>query len=84
MRYIAFDSRLITLHHDDARRIGLAARKITPTGTDRLTVTLDASDRAELERLSDATDRSLAWIVREALREYLEKSRRSAAKTEGA
>jgi predicted transcriptional regulator len=62
----------------------LVARKITPTGTGRLTVTLDASDRAELERVSDATDRSLAWIVREALREYLEKSRRSAVKTEGA
>jgi predicted transcriptional regulator len=34
-------------------------------------VTLDAEDRAELEKLSEATDRSLAWIVRDAIRQYL-------------
>jgi len=61
----------------------LAARKVTLTGTDRLTVTLDASDRAELERLSTESDRSLAWIVREALREYLQKSRQPTSKVEG-
>ena len=55
--------------------IAMPARKIAPNPTDRLTVTLDAADRAELERLSRETDRSLAWIVREALRQYLSKAR---------
>jgi predicted transcriptional regulator len=55
--------------------IVMPARKMTPNPTDRLTVTLDAASRAELERLSLKTDRSLAWIVREALRQYLSKAR---------
>jgi predicted transcriptional regulator len=53
----------------------MPARRITSNPTDRLTVTLDAADRVELERLSRETDRSLAWIVREALRQYLSKTR---------
>jgi len=51
----------------------MAARKVTTNSADRLTITLDAADRVELARLSDQTDRSLAWIVREAIREYLAK-----------
>jgi predicted transcriptional regulator len=39
---------------------------------------LDAADRVELERLSAKVDRSLAWFVREALREYLAKTRKQA------
>ena len=38
---------------------------------ERLTVTLDATEKEKLERLSAETDRSLAWHVREALRQYL-------------
>ncbi len=53
----------------------MPARKVTVNAADRLTVTLDAADRAELERLSTETDRSLAWFVREALRDYLAKTR---------
>lgn len=53
----------------------MAARKVTPNQADRLTVTLDAGDREELEKLSASSDRSLAWIVREAIREYLKRRR---------
>lgn len=53
----------------------MVARKVTANSADRLTVTLDAEDKAALERLSAQTDRSLAWFVRDALREYLEKRR---------
>jgi predicted transcriptional regulator len=48
----------------------MPARKIGQT-PDRLTVLLDASERERLELLSRRTDRSLAWHVREALRQYL-------------
>jgi hypothetical protein len=51
----------------------MPARKVTPSSGKRLTVTLDAADRSELERLSKESDRSLAWIVREAVRQYLAK-----------
>lgn len=53
----------------------MPARKLTSNPTGRLTVTLDAAERAELERLSVETDRSLAWIVREAIRQYLSRVR---------
>jgi predicted transcriptional regulator len=53
----------------------MSARKATPNSADRLTVTLDAADRAELEKLAAETDRSLAWIVREAVRQYLDRAR---------
>lgn len=52
----------------------MPARKTT-SNPERLTVTLDATEREELERLSRQTDRSLAWHVREALREYLTRAR---------
>lgn len=53
----------------------MPARKLSSEQTDRLTVTLDAAHRAEIERLAQEEDRSLAWVVREALSEYLAKSR---------
>ncbi len=53
----------------------MPTRKMIPNPTDRLTISLDAADRAELEKLSRETDRSLAWIVRDALRQYLAKAR---------
>ena len=56
----------------------MPARKATPNNADRLTVTLDAADRAELERLSNEIDRSLAWIVREAIKQYLARNRDAA------
>lgn len=56
----------------------MPARKVTPNSADRLTVTLDADDRAALEELSAKTDRSLAWIVREAIRQYLSRARDAA------
>jgi predicted transcriptional regulator len=51
----------------------MPARKVTPTSANRLTITLDGGDRAALEQLSTKSDRSLAWIVREAIRQYLSK-----------
>jgi predicted transcriptional regulator len=49
----------------------MPARKVTPNFADRLTVTLDSEDRRTLDRLAKETDRSLAWIVREAVQQYL-------------
>jgi predicted transcriptional regulator len=56
------------------RGFAVPARKIA-SSPDRLTVTLDATEREQLERLSRDTDRSLAWHVREALRQYLPRAR---------
>lgn len=56
----------------------MPARKVTPNAAGRLTVTLDAEDKAELERLSKDRDRSLAWVVRQAIGEYLERVRAKA------
>lgn len=55
----------------------MPARKVTSNAAGRLTVTLDAADKAKLERLAKESERSLAWIVRDALRLYLEKERQS-------
>jgi hypothetical protein len=49
----------------------MPARRVSEFPADRLTVTLDAADRAELEQISRETDRSLAWHIREAVRAYL-------------
>lgn len=57
----------------------MPARKMT-SNPERLTVTLDATEREELERLSRQTDRSLAWHVREALRQYLARTREQSEK----
>ncbi|WP_352855674.1 ribbon-helix-helix domain-containing protein [Mesorhizobium sp. M0142] len=54
---------------------GMVARKVTTNSADRLTVTLDAEDKAELERLSKEMDRSVAWFVRDALSKYLKDKR---------
>ncbi|HJS10178.1 ribbon-helix-helix protein, CopG family [Sphingopyxis sp.] len=40
-----------------------------------LTITLDEADRAELDQLAKITERSLAHLAREAIREYLAKQR---------
>lgn len=52
----------------------MPARKVTNNSADRLSVTLDEADRKELDRLATETDRSLAWHVRAAVREYLAKN----------
>lgn len=57
----------------------MPARKMT-SNPERLTVTLDATEREELERLSRRTDRSLAWHVREALHQYLARTREQSEK----
>lgn len=49
---------------------------MTSNATERLTVSLDAADRAALEGLSKEMDRSLGWLVRRAVREYLERTRK--------
>lgn len=49
----------------------MVARKVTSTEADRLTITLDAEDRAKLTRLAEQSDRSLAWHAREAIKQYL-------------
>lgn len=53
----------------------MPARKATANSPDRLSITLDTADRAALEKLSAETDRSLSWIVREAIRQYLSRAR---------
>lgn len=57
----------------------MPARKMT-SNPERLTVTFEATEREELERLSRQTDRSLAWHMREALRLYLARSREQSEK----
>jgi predicted transcriptional regulator len=57
----------------------MPARKVTPNSADRLTITLDSEDRRALDRLSKESDRSLAWIVREAVQQYLANHREHAA-----
>jgi len=57
----------------------MPARKMT-SNPERLTVTLDATEREQLEQLSQQTDRSLAWHVREALRQYLARTRKQSEK----
>lgn len=61
----------------------MPARKVTPNSANRLTITLDSEDRQALERLAKQTDRSLAWIVRDALQEYLAKARSPAREKAG-
>ena len=51
----------------------MPARKVTENNADRLTVVLDAADKAALSQLARESDRSLAWVVRDAVREYLSK-----------
>jgi Ribbon-helix-helix protein, copG family len=75
-------SSLIILLHKSRQR-SMPARKVSPNSPDRLTVTLDADDRAELDRLSAESDRSLAWIVREAIRQYLSRARDAAREKAG-
>lgn len=57
----------------------MPARRVTTGKADRLTITLDAKDRAEIERICQKLDRSLAWLVRTALREYLDRQTRDTA-----
>ena len=58
----------------------MVARKVTKNKAVPLSVTIDEADMAELDRLSRETDRSRAYMVREAISDYLAKMRRRAAK----
>ncbi len=57
----------------------MVARKVTKNRAVPLSVMIDEADLAELDRLSRETDRSRAHIVREAISQYLSKTRSSAA-----
>jgi hypothetical protein len=52
----------------------MPARRVTQGDPNRLTVTLDSGDRAEMDRICQKLDRSLGWLVRAAIREYLERT----------
>ena len=58
----------------------MVARKVTKNRAVPLSVTIDEADMVELDRLSRETDRSRAYMVREAITDYLSKMRRRAAK----
>ena len=47
------------------------ARPADTTPKQRLSVSLDASDHADLKRLATEQRVSLAWVVREAVGEYI-------------
>ena len=49
----------------------MPARKVTENESGRISVTLDIEDRVALERLAKKSDRSLAWMVRDAIKVYL-------------
>lgn len=43
----------------------------------RLTISLDIADYEEVERLAERDDRSLSWVIGEAVKCYLEIARQS-------
>lgn len=43
----------------------------------RLTISLEAEDYEEVERLAEYDDRSLSWVINEAVKCYLELARQS-------
>jgi|GEM_PF-1528906 len=58
----------------------MVARKVTKNKAVPLTVTIDEADLVELDRLSSERDRSRAHVVREAIKDYLAKSRQRAGR----
>jgi predicted transcriptional regulator len=40
--------------------------------TDKLNLRIDPALRAKIEQITEAKDRSVAWVVREALTRYVE------------
>jgi predicted transcriptional regulator len=58
----------------------MPARKVA-TEADRVTVTLENKDRKELDRMATERKRSVAYLVREAITEYLAKRRVGGGKT---
>lgn len=45
--------------------------------TVRLSISLDPGDHAELAQLADQYDLTVAWMVRKAVREFIERHRES-------
>lgn len=39
----------------------------------KTSLTLDAEVKEELQRIAEENDRSLAWVLRQAIQEYLKK-----------
>lgn len=62
----------------------MQTKKTTRGTAERLTVTLAAEDRVSLQRLANRLDRSLAWVVRTALHEYLAHNGEETSDTEKA
>ena len=52
----------------------MPARRVTEGDPNRLTITLDANDRAAMEKICQKVDRPLAWLARSAIREYIERT----------
>lgn len=52
----------------------MPARKVTENKAQRVSVTLDGDDHARLLALSKKSDRSVAYLIREAVRDYLTSS----------
>jgi predicted transcriptional regulator len=50
----------------------MPAHKVSDS-SDRISVTIGATARAALEHMAERKERSLAWVVREAIRQYLDK-----------
>lgn len=51
----------------------MIGRRVTKGIPARLTFTLDEEERTQIQDICERFDRSLAWVVRTALREYLAK-----------
>jgi predicted transcriptional regulator len=51
----------------------MPARKVTENEAERISVTVDMADRVKLEHIAQTKGRSIAWVVRKAVREYLSK-----------
>ena len=52
----------------------MIAKRVTTGEAERFSFTWDADDKAAAEQISKKLDRSLAWLVRTAIREYLARS----------
>ena len=70
----------IMIHQVKRLELRMVARKVTKNKAVPLSVTIDEVDLAELDKLSLETDRSRAYMVREAIADYLAKMGRQASK----
>jgi hypothetical protein len=64
-------------HNVSIAGILMPSMRTSETLPARLTVSLEATERAELDRLASEKERSLAWLCRQAIREYLSRNSRT-------